>query len=98
MFMEKLPPQYLTPLYRHAIYSDDQLVELDYQALLKIRNIGHVAIEQINQKVRIPMGLKPLERPTPQVIHPNRKAGIDKYWERYRRGEVSLSRYRRNRV
>ena len=88
MYIEKLPMHIKTPLFRHGIRNDEQLAKMSYEELLNVRHIGHVAIETINQQVRIPMGLKPLERPAKGTLHPNTRAGQIAYWEKYNRGEI----------
>ncbi len=93
MFIEKLPTHIKTPLFRHGIRTDEQVEKMSYKELLKVRNIGHGAIEVINQVVRVPMGLEPLERPEIGVLHPNTRAGQIAYWERYNRGEAKNGRH-----
>ena len=88
MHIEKLKTHVRTHLYRAGICSDEALVALSYEELMKVRNIGHVAIAEINDTVRIPMGLKPLVRPASKAIHPKTKAGIDRYWDAYRKGNA----------
>lgn len=82
-------------LARAGITTDEQLIQMTYNDLMKVRYIGHSAIKEINEKVRIPMGLEPLVRPEVGSMHPNNKTAIDAYWERYRKGEAKNGRNRR---
>lgn len=88
MYIEKLPKNVSRCLFRAGIKKDEALAAMSYDELLKIRNIGHGAIEIINKMVRVPMGLEPLVRPEPKEIHPNLRAGLDRYWAAYHRGEA----------
>ena len=96
MYIEKLNGQQRRMLSRAGIDTDEQLVSKNFDELLKIRGVGYGTIVAVNQKVRIPMGLDPLERPPLQPIHPNRKAAQDAYWEKRRKGVVKDNRYRRS--
>lgn len=95
MHIKNLKTHIRTHLARAGVRTDEQLIKMTYEELMKVRNIGHSAIAEINEKVRIPMGLDPLVRPEVGTMYPNRRAGIDAYWERYRRGEANNGRVRR---
>lgn len=94
MYIEKLSNTIKIHLFRAGIRTDEQLSQMSYKELLKVRNIGYGAIEIINLEVRIPMGLEPLERPEKGTLHPNTRAGQIAYWEKYNRGEIPNRRFR----
>lgn len=88
MYIEKLPKNVSRRLFIAGVKTDEALAQMTYEELLKIRNIGHGAIEIINQAVRIPMGFEPLVRPEPKEINPNLRAGLDRYWAAYHEGKA----------
>ena len=94
MYFDKIASKYRIHFMHAGIVSDEQIIKMTYEELLKVRYIGHAAIEEVNQKVRIPMGLAPLVRPEKKPMHPNTRAGIDRYWAAYRRGEKVNRRFR----
>lgn len=96
MYIEKMKGQQRRMLGRAGIDTDEQLVSKTFDELLKIRGVGYATIVAVNQMVRIPMGLEPLERPEVEPIHPNRKAAQETYWEKRRKGLVKDNRYRRS--
>ena len=54
--------------------------------LLKIPHFGEAMLDEVDKKVRIPMGLPPFDKPVINRRHPNTQAAIERYWERYRNG------------
>ena len=78
MYFDKLSLRVRNRLLRAGIDNDEALVARSREELLRIRDFGCKAIDEINEKVRIPMGLEPYPEPPKKPIHPNRLAGIRK--------------------
>ena len=73
-------------LGRAGILTDAAIASKTREELLKIRNFGEAMLDEVDQKVRIPMGLPPFTKPVTKRRHPNNQAAIDRYWKRYHQG------------
>jgi len=56
----KLKRRTWSSLYMGGVFTEKQLIKMSYDELIEIRGIGHVAIREVNEKIRIPRGLEPL--------------------------------------